>query len=171
VVTPEYEAASSTLLVFRKNNHMWSTLPSQQRFHEDRRSWLDEVHLKVRTHHQKLTLSSHSLLLQIDIERAFCAGAWLSVIVLSQASIEATLRQIVANDYESNSFELFGSVADLHWLRELRNEILHAKEPGTRSQLWKIDGHDVPICHAALEPEAKRAVELAYKALYLGAEA
>jgi hypothetical protein len=109
------------------------------------------------------------LLLQIDIERAFCAGAWLSVIVLSHASVEAMLRQILLNDYKSTSAELSGSIDDLHWLRLLRNEVLHAAEPGTPSQLWKRSSDNIPNCHDALEPEARRAVEIAYKALYLGA--
>lgn len=118
-----------------------------------------------------IRMSSHSLLLLIDIERAFCAGAWLAVLVLSQASVEATLRQTLTDDYESNAATLFGNVADLHWLRELRNEILHAAEPGTPSKLWKLASDELPACHAELETEAKRAVTLAYRAMYVGAEA
>jgi hypothetical protein len=118
-----------------------------------------------------IRLSSHSLLLLIDIELAFCAGAWLAVLVLSQASVEATLRQILTDDYDSSAATLFGKVAELHWLRGLRNEILHVAEPGTPSQIWKLPSDDLPSCHAALEPEAKRAVTLAYRALYVGAEA
>ena len=118
-----------------------------------------------------MKLSSHSLLLLIDIERAFCAGAWLSVIALSQASIEATLRQVVNEDYESSAAKLFGNDAELHWLRDLRNEVLHASEPGTPSKLWKRSSDNIPDCHSALEPEAQRAVVVAYRAMYIGTEA
>jgi hypothetical protein len=150
---------------------MWSSLPSQAPFRDERQRWLDCAHSAVRGEYVSITLSSHSLLVLIDIERAFCAGAWLSVVVLSQASIEATLRQVLTNDYAANAAELFGRVEELHWLRALRNEILHAAEPGTPSQLWKLSSDDLPKCHDALESEAKRAVSLAYRALYMGAEA
>jgi hypothetical protein len=118
-----------------------------------------------------MKLSSHSLLLLIDIERAFCAGAWLSAIVLSQASIEATIRQVVKEDYESGAARLFGNDPELRWLRELRNEVLHSGEPGTPSKIWMRSSDNIPECHAALEPEARRAVVVAYRAMYVDTEA
>ena len=150
---------------------MWTHLPSPHEHEVARRLWLKNTHSHVRKHYMAMTLSSHSLLLLVDIERSFCAGAWLSVVVLSQASIEATLRQVVKDDYASNAARLFGNERDLHWLRELRNEILHAGEPGTPSKLWKKSSENIPECHHALEPEAQRAVTLAYKAMYVGTEA
>jgi hypothetical protein len=117
-------------------------------------------------HHPVQTFSSHSLLLLIDIELAFCAGAWFAVIVLSHASVEATLRQIEQNDFSSTAAKLFGLDPELKWLRVLRNEVLHAAEPGSPSQLWKDRPEDLIRCHSLLEPEAKRAVALAYKAVY-----
>lgn len=149
---------------------MWSSLSSQEPHKDERRRWLDRAHSQIRAEYSAIRLSSHALLL-IDIERAFCAGAWLAVVTLSHASVEATLRQILYEDYDSSAVELFGKVEDLHWLRAIRNEILHASEPGTPSKIWKHSSDDLPACHAALEPEAKRAVELAYRALYVGAEA
>jgi hypothetical protein len=148
---------------------MWSSLPSPQPHETERRRWLSEAHLNARKSHPVQRFSSHSLLLLIDIELAFCAGAWLSVIVLSQASIEATLRQIATDDYSSNAAVLFGRDPELHWLRGIRNEVLHAAEPGSRSQLWKLPPENLVHCHAELEPEAKRAVALAYRAVYAAA--
>lgn len=113
-----------------------------------------------------MTVSSHALLLLADIEYAFRAGAWLSVIVLSYASIEATFRQLVYENHTSASIDLLGSDEDLNWLRTLRNEVLHSKEPGTESKLWKLTSDDIPACLAALEPEAKRAIRLAFRVIY-----
>jgi hypothetical protein len=148
---------------------MWSSLPSPQQHETERRRWLSEAHSKAMRRHSVQRFSSHSLLLLIDIELAFCAGAWLSVIVLSQASIEATLRQIATDDYSSKAVALFGKDPELQWLRGLRNEVLHAAEPGSISQLWKLPPENLVHCHSELAPEAKRAVALAYRAVYTAA--
>ena len=148
---------------------MWSSLPSPHPHELERRRWLAKAHSCARKQSPLQTFSSHSLLLLIDIELAFCAGAWLSVVVLSQASVEATLRQITTEDYKSKAVVLFGADPELQWLRTLRNELLHAAEPGSPSILWKVSPNNLVHCHSALEPEAKRALSLAYKAVYLAA--
>jgi hypothetical protein len=148
---------------------MWSSLPSPYPHETERRQWLAQARLQARKNHPVQRFSSHSLLLLIDIELAFCAGAWLSVVVLSHASVEATLRQISLEDYSSRAVALFGKDPELHWLRVLRNEVLHAAEPGSPSQLWKLPPENLVHCHSALEPEAKRAISLAYKAVYAAA--
>jgi hypothetical protein len=111
-------------------------------------------------------VSTSALLLEIDIRFAFCAGAWLSVIVLTAAAIEAQFRQVYTDNYESKALELYGSRGDLHWLRELRNEILHASKPGSQSNLWKQSTTDLHACQASMEPEAKRAVSIMFRTIY-----
>lgn len=113
-----------------------------------------------------MTISSHALLVLVDIEYAFRAGAWLSVIVLSQACIEATLRQVAEKGHTSPAVDFMGEDANLIGLRTLRNEILHSKEVGSESKLWKLAPNDIPACQAALEPEAKRAIKLAFHVIY-----
>ncbi len=111
-------------------------------------------------------VSSHALLLEIDIRHAYCAGAWLSVIVLACAAAEAHARQIAVNNYSSPAYDLFADSKDLQWLRSIRNEIVHASEPGTPSQIWKVGGNDVGANHNALEPDATRAVDVMFRAIY-----
>jgi hypothetical protein len=111
-------------------------------------------------------VSTSALLLEVDIRLAFCAGAWLSVIVLAAAAIEAQFRQVYTDDYDSKTFDLYGPNGDLHWLRELRNEILHASKPGTKSRLWKQPTNNLRACQAAMEPEAKRAVSMMFRTIY-----
>lgn len=110
--------------------------------------------------------SSHALLLEVDVQKAFCAGAWLSTIALATAAIEANIRQIEKQDYETKVSFLFGNDPELRWLREIRNEIMHAGEPGSPSKLWKVDGHDISQTHHALEAAAKRAVKLMFRSIY-----
>jgi hypothetical protein len=113
-------------------------------------------------------VSTIALLLEVDIRAAFCAGAWLSVIVLAAAAIEAQFRQVYTENYDSKTFDLYGLNEDLRWLRELRNEILHASKPGSKSSLWKRPARDLRACQAALEPEARRAVSIMFRSVYAG---
>lgn len=116
-------------------------------------------------------LSSWPVLMEGKLQGAFGFMAFqrmkMSVIVLSFSCIEATLRQLKTDDYSSNAFELLGDDKDLDWLRTIRNEILHSGEPRSVSKLWKLpSSDDIPACQASLEPEAKRAVRLAFRVIY-----
>lgn len=111
-------------------------------------------------------VSSHALLLETDLRLAYCAGAWLSVIVLACAAVEAQARQVTTGDYSSRARDLFANSSELQWLRNLRNELVHAAEPGTPSQIWTVSGADVLANQSALEPEATRAVEVMFRAIY-----
>lgn len=111
-------------------------------------------------------LSSHALLIEIDIRLAFCAGAWISTIVLACAAVEAKFRQIDSDDFKTKSETLFGENADLQWLREIRNELMHSKSPGSSSLVWMVEGHDLGKTQAALEDDAKRAIEIMFQTLY-----
>ena len=144
---------------------MESGLPSTNLAHE-RMSWLHRVIDQERKSYRAMTLSTQGLLLLYDIEKAFCAGAWLSVIVLAYAVVDATLRDVATGDYKSKAADLYGSNSDLEWLRNIRNQIVHVSPPGTPSALWKLPPNNLPACQEALEPEAKRAVALAYRQIY-----
>lgn len=111
-------------------------------------------------------ISSHALVLELDLRLAYCAGAWMSVIVLACAAVEAQARQVKAKNYLSPARDLFASNPELQWLRALRNEVVHAAEPGTKSQLWKVGGGDIGANQQALEEEATRAVEVMFQAIY-----
>jgi hypothetical protein len=128
--------------------------------------WFHRIIDQERKTYPVMRLSTQGLLLLNDIEKAFCAGAWISVIVLTYAVVDATLRDIATGDYRSKAADLYGSNSDLEWLRNIRNQIVHVSPPGTRSELWKLPPSNLAACHEALEPEAGRAVTLAYRQVY-----
>jgi hypothetical protein len=111
-------------------------------------------------------ISSHALLLEIDLRIAYCAGAWLSVIVLAQAAIEAQERQVTKGDHKATAQELFGSDPDLTRLRALRNELVHAAMPRTPSKIWKVPSTDFGAAQQALEGEATRALQVMFRTIY-----
>lgn len=112
-----------------------------------------------------MTASSPALLLLVGIELAFRAGAWVSLIVLSFACVEATLRQVDSQGHSATASDMVDSDDDLKWLRTIRNEIMHSKEPGSTSLIWKLPADDIPAFQARLKAEAKRAVRLAFRVL------
>ena len=149
---------------------MTSTPDTPQRVYEARQKWFSEAHNSQRMRPAAFLLSSQGLLLQYDVQRAFCAGAWLSVIVLAQAVIEASIRDIETHDYETNAKNLFAGSEALERVRTLRNEILHPQKPGTPSKVWTVAGGDYIACHASMETDAKLAVEEMFRAVYANRE-
>ena len=133
---------------------------------EERDRWFSRAFLECRARRHAQPISTSAMLLEVDIRTAFCAGAWLSVIVLAAAAIEAQFRHVYTEDYEGTAVALYGTNADLHWLRELRNEILHVSKPGSKSRLWKLAPNDLQACHQALESEAMRAVSIMFSSVY-----
>ena len=136
-----------------------ATAESMDAVMQERSLWLSKTHLRYGTDYVALRLSSHGLLLQLDLEAAFRAGAWASVIVMAQAVIEATIRDLVTKDYTTKPKTLFKGTKRLERIRNLRNELVHPQAPGTPSLMWRIGGGEIGVNHALLEADAKRAVE------------
>jgi hypothetical protein len=126
---------------------------------QERSLWLSKAHRRYQTDYVTLRISTHGLLLQRDLEAAFKGGAWASVIVLAQAVIEATLRDLETCDYAMKPKTLFKGNRRLERIRALRNELVHPQAPGTPSLVWRVGGGDFVANHARLEADAKRAVE------------
>jgi hypothetical protein len=145
---------------------MNSAPESQTLLAEARMKWFIEAHDAERKRYLALRLSTHGLLLQYDVQRAYSAGAWLSVIVLAQAAIEASIRDIGTQDYETKAKLLFEDNVALQRNRTLRNELVHPLPPGSPSIVWSVPGGDFAACHASLEPDAKLAVQLMFQTVY-----
>lgn len=135
-----------------------------------RETWLRQVELRAERPYTLLYLSTHGQLLHLDARRAFVAGAWASVIVMCQAIVEATLRDLHFKDYEVKAKELFFHQEDLERLRILRNQLVHPSPPGTPSEIWTVPNGDSAACHAALEVHARWAYEFMLEAVYSGRE-
>ncbi len=101
-----------------------------------------------------------------DVEIAFCAGAWISVIVLAHAAIDATIRDTELGDYKSNSKSIFGADDDLQWLRVLRNRLVHVADPDKETVFSDKELGDVATFQESLEKDAKHAITLLYRVIY-----
>ncbi len=106
------------------------------------------------------TQSSHSRLLELELERCYCSGAWYACIVFSCAAIESYV-----SFQDSKKVAKFLSKFELRdewiWLTNKRKYIVHPnpKSPGSENYYVVNDG---------LQKDAERAISLALKTLLLG---
>lgn len=91
-----------------------------------RREWVDK-----KLHDSEIgchLLSDHATALFMDMQLAYCAGAWISVIVMSVSVIDAHLRETEAMDNRIGTAKLLDKYyegVDINWLREIRNRYVH----------------------------------------------
>ncbi len=130
-----------------------------------RYNWLRETEEREEGIWHSILLSPQGLLLTYDIEISFCAGAWVAVIILAHAAIDATLRDTEFGDYNSNSKKIFGNDKNLQWLRELRNRLVHVSS-NHPSMFSEEDLNNVATFQEGLEADARRAVTLLYRTIY-----
>ncbi len=99
-----------------------------------------------------------------DVQIAFCAGAWISVVVMALAVVDAQLRETELPDFNGSTQKLLNTLGlgqRLEWLRRRRNELvhLHIERPGiSLDQQWSRQPE--------LEGDARKAVELMFEAFF-----
>jgi hypothetical protein len=99
-----------------------------------------------------------------EAQTAFCAGAWVAVIVLCMAVVDAQLRETEFPEFSGNTKELVSYAQgnpSLHRLRKRRNDIIHVDPDNpaiTLNQQWSN--------REILEKEARDAVTLMFEAFY-----
>lgn len=130
---------------------------------EERRRWFEAVEELARGE-GSYAVSEQACALTAEIQATFCAGAWGAVIILAICVVDAALRETEVPGFEGNTKKLIDAAnanPELQALRCRRNALVHVdpENPGlTIDQLWTE--------RAALESEAKRAVELMFEAFY-----
>jgi hypothetical protein len=98
----------------------------------------------------------------VDLQCAFCAGAWIAVVVLAAAAIDAHLHN--AEGFTGNakrSIDEAGADLQLHTLRKRRNALIHSDPDSpaiTVDQQWSE--------RVRLEEDARLAVELVFRVFY-----
>ncbi|MFQ5443462.1 MAG: hypothetical protein ACE5EK_02480 [Nitrospinales bacterium] len=104
--------------------------------------------------------------LLIDLQAIFCAGAFISCVILACTIIDSHLRETEAgSDFDGGikaTFQLSAFNDDLDWLRKRRNQLIHFKEK-----------RDLPICvddhyfrRVEHEQDAKRAIVIVSNVLF-----
>ena len=107
-------------------------------------------------------VSEQACALVADLQCIFCAGAWIAVIVLATAIIDAHLRDAEGCTGNARSaIDQAGADPQLHQLRKRRNALIHSKidSPAiTVDQQWSE--------RVRLEDDARLAVGLVFRVFY-----
>ena len=127
-----------------------------------RREWLDKELENAETGLSYL-VSYHSTALFMDMQVAFCAGAWISVIVISVSVIDSHLRETESGDNSigtANLLQVFYEGEEIDWLRKLRNRYVHhnLEKPFLETNAW--------FSQEKLEKDAYKAMKMTIAALF-----
>ncbi len=129
---------------------------------QKRRDWVDkELMDGERGCH---FLSDHAVALFLDMQVAYCSGAWISVIVMSVSVIDAHLRETEAMDNNIGTARLLSTYyegEDIDWLRQLRNRYVHNNLD--RPLFGMNDWFDSQV---ELEAKATKAIKMAINAVF-----
>lgn len=127
-----------------------------------RREWLNKELENAETGLSYL-VSDHSTALFMDMQVAFCAGAWISVIVMSISVIDSHLRETESGDNSIGTAKLlqdFYEGEEIDWLRKLRNRYVHhnLERPFLEINAW--------FNQTELERDAYKAMRMTIAALF-----
>ena len=142
----------------------WLEYPGKELW-ETRRRWFEEIGESYEGRGTYI-VSDQACALIGEVQTAFCAGAWVAVIVLAMAVIDAQLRETEVPGFTGNTRQLLIAAdanPDLQRLRERRNVITHIdpENPAlTVDQQWAN--------RTELEQEARQAIKLMFEAFYIG---
>lgn len=130
-----------------------------------RQAWFESV-FDVDKRGGGYLLGEHATGLLVDLQSIFCAGAFVSVIVISCTVIDAHLREAeLGPSFEGGLQAAFGHSEyknELDWLRRRRNELVHYKYQNSLA----VSVEDHWTKRAEHEAEARRAVKLVAEVLF-----
>jgi hypothetical protein len=110
-------------------------------------------------------ISEQACALLADLQCAFCAGAWITVIVLAAAAIDAHLHDVEGfTGNAKHAIDDAGADPRLHKLRKRRNALIHSNPDSpaiTVDQQWSE--------RLRLEDDARLAVDLVFRVFYASA--
>ncbi len=129
---------------------------------QQRRDWIDRKleAAEVGVH----DTCDHSVALFFDMAIAYCAGAWISVIIMSVSVIDAHLREVEAMDDKIGTAKLLNKYYtgdNINWLRKLRNSYVHLD---TDNPVLGMNAHFEN--QEQMEKDATTAIEMTIKALF-----
>lgn len=132
---------------------------------EGRRAWF-EAQFDIEVLGGAHVMGEQSSALLIDLQAIFCAGAYISAIIIACTIIDAHLREVEAdNRFEGGiqaALATLTSVPDLDWLRKRRNGLVHYNQRAgaaiTVDEQW--------LQRTAHEADARKAIQLVSKVLF-----
>lgn len=126
---------------------------------QQRRDWFESL-FDVENRGGGYLIGEQALGLLVDLQAAYCAGAFITCVILSCTIVDAHLRETEAEPTFDGgigaAFALSEFREELEWLRKRRNRVVHFK--ALRPLTVSVDDHyDQRNSH---EEDARRAITL-----------
>lgn len=131
---------------------------------EERRAWFESLNEELMGAGSYL-VSEQACALIAEVQSSFCAGAWVAVIVLSMAVVDAQLRETELVGFKGNTKKLLATVSadpELQKLRVRRNALVHVNPENPAITVDHQWGQ-----RSQLEAEARKAIRLMLEAFYM----
>ncbi|MFH1487121.1 MAG: hypothetical protein ABIH46_13700 [Chloroflexota bacterium] len=132
---------------------------------EERRAWFESQEEEYRGQGNYF-VGEQACALLAEVQSAFCAGAWATVIIVALAVIDAQLRETEVADFKGSTEKLLveaGVNPKVQRLRRRRNALIHVDPDNPAITV------DQQLSNRnQLELEAREAVTLMFEAFYVG---
>jgi len=126
---------------------------------EQRSDWFEDL-FDIEKRGGEYLVGEQATGLLVDLQAVYCAGAFIACVILGCTIIDSHIREIEAGpDFDGGMQAVFGLSnfrAELEWLRQRRNRLVHFKE-GKGLAITVDDHFDNRASH---EQDARRAVTL-----------
>lgn len=129
---------------------------------QERRIWFEQL-FDINCYGGSAIMSEHALGLLIDLQAIYCAGAFVTCIILACTIVDAHLQDVEgANGGMKSTFAHSKHQEELEWLRQNRNRLIHFKT----SFLPAISVDDHWEHHVLHENAAKKSIKLVANVLF-----
>lgn len=141
----------------------WLEIPNPELW-ESRQQWFNELDNAIKGQ-GTYVVSAQACALIGEVQTCFCAGAWIAVIVLVIAVVDAQLRETELPEFKGSTQKLLSEAQTnpkLQHLRKRRNAIVHINPDSlaiTVDQQWENQ--------EGLEQEARQAIKLMFETFYM----
>ncbi len=131
---------------------------------EERRGWFESLEEEYLAGGGYI-VSEQACALAMETQLAFCSGAWLAVIILAMAVVDAQLREAELPGFEGSTKNLIESAQanpELQKIRRRRNALIHVcpdKPAISVDQQWEN--------RPELEEDARKAVRLMFESIFM----
>lgn len=130
-----------------------------------RRDWFEAL-FDVETRCGSYLVGEQALGLLVDLQAAYCAGAFIACVILSCTIVDAHIRETEAGEGFNGgigaAFDFSEFQEELEWLRKRRNHLVHFK--ATRALAISVDDHYAQ--RNSHEEDACRAITLVASVLF-----
>lgn len=132
------------------------SFPPDREKWEERRNIYDAIWSQC-IHENGSFSNEHVSGLKWELERCFCSGSWIAVVIISAAIVEVHLSHIGKWKKENNLLKKLDVEEDWNWLKKRRNYLVH----GIEHKNSRLPASEYRNQRDKLQSESEKAIKVA----------